>query len=92
MRSDPPSRVVLYALDDGTPRAVAEFRWSIGSGVSLDVLDPVHGAPAQRHFDEGVPFDAERRLVSSSEGEAFMRALVQPSRSTYTWYEEKTDS
>jgi hypothetical protein len=85
-----PTRVVLYSYASGTAEAVAEFRWSTESGVSLTVFDPVQGRLAQDYYDRGAPFDAERRAVVPSEGPTFMRALVQPSRSTYSRFVDES--
>jgi hypothetical protein len=79
-----PTRVVLYSYAKGTPQAAAEFRWSPDSGVTLTIIEPDEGMIAQRCYERGVAFDAERRLVLPSEGATFMRALVQPSISSYT--------
>lgn len=86
-----PTRVILYSYAKGTPMAAAEFRWSPGSGVTLTIMEPDEGVIAQRYYEQGVPFEAERRLVLPSEGATFMRALVQPSRSSYTRFLDKSE-
>jgi hypothetical protein len=85
-----PTRVVLYSYAARTPEAVAEFLWSPGSEVSLTVLDPEQGRVAQQYYDEGVPFDAEQRLVHREEAATFMRALVQPRRTTYSQFVDES--
>jgi hypothetical protein len=89
--TDTPTRVVLYSYASGRPQAIAEFRWSPGSGVELTLIDPVEGEIARRYHDDGIPFEAERRLVQASEGPAFMAALVQPSRSSYTRFVDESE-
>ena len=86
-----PTRVVLYSIAKGTPQAAAEFRWSPDSGVTLTIMDPVEGVIAQRCYEEGVPFEAERRRVLPREGATFMRALMQPSRSSYTQFRDESE-
>jgi hypothetical protein len=88
--SDTPTRVVLYTLASGLPRPAAEFRWSPGEGVSLTVVDPDWGRLAERYYANGVPYDAERRVVPRSEPEAFMRALVQPRNATYSRFVDES--
>jgi hypothetical protein len=91
--SDAPTRVVLYSFASGAPRAAAEFRWTPGAAVSLTVLDPEWGSLAERYYQQGVPYDIERRVVPPSESETFMRALVQPKSSTYSRFvDESGDS
>lgn len=85
-----PTRVVLYSYATGTAEAVAELRWSPGSGVSLTVVDPEQGGLAQQYYDEGVPFDAEQRLVHREEAATFMRALVQPTTATYSQFVDES--
>jgi hypothetical protein len=85
-----PTRVVQYAYVTGRPQAAAEFRWSPETGVTLTVIDPVEGEIARGYYERGVPFEAERRLVSASEGPAFMRALIQPSRSSFTRFVDES--
>lgn len=89
--ADAPKRVVLYAFATGQPQAAAEFRWRQGTDVALTVIDHVEGSVAQRLYDEGVPYDAEQRLVTRDEPEAFMRALVQPSQSSYSEFVDESD-
>lgn len=86
-----PTRVVLVSIASGRPLEVAEFRWSPDSGVTLTIMDPVQGEHAQRYYEQGLPFDAERRLVFPSEGATFMRALVQPSSSSYERFLDKSE-
>jgi hypothetical protein len=89
--TEAPTRVVQYSYATGRPEAAAEFRWSPESGVRLTVIDPVEGEIAQRYFENGLPFEAERRLVAPSEGPVFMRALVQPSRSSFTRFVDESE-
>jgi hypothetical protein len=86
-----PTRVVQYSFATARPEAAAEFRWTPESGVTLTVLDPVEGEIAQRYYDKGVFFEAEDRVVPPAEGPAFMRALVQPSRSSYTRFVDESE-
>lgn len=85
-----PTRVVLYSYASGAAEEAAEFRWAPGSGVSLTVVHPEWGALAQRYYDDGAPFDAERRTVPRSEAETFMRALVQPRNATYAQFVDES--
>jgi hypothetical protein len=85
-----PTRVVLYSYASGQPQAAAEFRWSAESGVVLTVIEPVEGEIARRYHENGIPFEAERRLVPASEGPVFMQALVQPSRTSYTRFVDES--
>ena len=79
-----PTKVVLYDYASGSQRPAAEFHWSEEDGVTLQIIEPDWGKLAQRYFTEGVYLSAEQRVVLPSDGEAFMRALVQPTRSTYS--------
>jgi hypothetical protein len=79
-----PTKVVLYSYASGSGQPAAEFRWSPADGVTLRVLDPDWGSLAERYLADGIYLRAEERTVLPAEGEAFMRALVQPSRSTYS--------
>jgi hypothetical protein len=85
-----PTRVVLYSYASGRPQAVAEFRRSPQSGVSLNLIDPVQGSLAQEYYERGVPYDAERRLVTRDEPATFMQALVQPQQSTYSRFVDES--
>ena len=86
-----PTRVVLYSYASGAPLRAAEFRWSAADGVTLDVDDPEWGSVAERYLADGVFFNTEDRRVQASEGEAFMRALVQPSQSTYVRFVDESE-
>jgi hypothetical protein len=88
--TDVPTRVVLYSYASGRPQAAAEFRWSPESGVELTVIEPVEGDIARGYHENGIPFEAERRLVQAGEGPLFMQALVQPSRSSYTRFVDES--
>jgi hypothetical protein len=90
--TEAPTRVVLYSYASGRPHAAAEFRWSPDAGVSLTMIDPVQGSLAEEYYERGVPYDAERRLVTRSEPATFMRALVQPQRSTYSRFVDESES
>jgi hypothetical protein len=83
MTGGTPTRVLLYAYAASEEHPVAEFRWSPESGVTLTVLDPAWGRLAEEYLARGVPFAEEERAVPAAEGEAFMRALLQPSQLTY---------
>lgn len=86
-----PTRVVLYSYAKAArPEAAAEFRWSPESGVTLHVIDPVEGEIARRYFEQGLFFEAENRIVPASEATAFMQALVQPSRSSYSQFVDES--
>jgi hypothetical protein len=81
-----PTRVGQYMLAASGRTRVAEFRWRRELGVSLVVFDPRNGRVAQEFFDHGVPLDGEDRLVPRAEPENFMRALLQPRRTSYFQY------
>lgn len=85
-----PTRVVLYSFATGRGRPAAEFRWSPQNGVTLTVIDPVEGELARHYYDKGIGYNAEQRNVSRSEGATFMRALVQPSISSYTRFYDQS--
>lgn len=90
MTTETPTRVVLYSYASGRPKPAAEFRLSSDSGVSLTVIDPAQGTLAEEYYERGVPYDAERRLVTRSEPATFMRALVQPQQSTYSRFVDES--
>jgi hypothetical protein len=92
MTGPAPTRVVLYSIASGTKQPVAEFRWRPDADVTLTILDPDQAGTAQYYYDLGAPFNAERRSVHRSEGATFMRALVQPARSTYRWFADESDT
>ncbi|MFD0365955.1 hypothetical protein ACFQZZ_31335 [Nocardia sp. GCM10030253] len=82
--SSTPTRVVLYTYaKDLRPEKVAEFTWSTDAGVALRIIDDEWGSLAREYYRDGVLSKSERRVVLPAEGPSFMRALVQPSRSTY---------
>ncbi|MET8650198.1 MULTISPECIES: hypothetical protein [Nocardia] len=84
--SDPssPSRVVLYSYaKDLRPHRVAEFTCTDDGGVTLTVVDDEWGGLAREYYRDGVLSRHDRRVVLPAEGAPFMRALLQPSRSTY---------
>ncbi|GAB3768369.1 hypothetical protein GCM10028864_66700 [Microlunatus parietis] len=88
-----PTRVVLYSILGGRNwTACAEFTYSPESGIQLLVHDPERGGRlAQSYFDNGVPNEEERRGVTTSEPELFMRTLLLPTRTTaYRWVDEST--
>jgi hypothetical protein len=79
-----PCLVVLYVVRTG--RLGAEFSWGPRSGVSLRVFDDKWGDLARQDYDEGVSSYAEDRMIPREEGEAFMRALLEPSQSSIARY------
>ena len=83
MTGGTPTRVLLYAYAHSEEHPVAEFRWSPESGVTMTVLDPAWARLAEEYFTGGVPLAEEERAVPAAEGEAFMRALLQPTQMTY---------
>ena len=54
------------------------------------MIEPVEGEIARRYHENGIPFEAERRLVPANEGPVFMQALVQPSRTSYTRFVDES--
>ena len=93
LSSSAPTRVVLYTLvgsHDWTP--AAEFTCTPEDGVTLTVYDEDHGGTiARSHFNQGVPNDQQRRLVTRDEPDMFMHTLLQPSRSTYYRWADESD-
>ena len=87
-----PTRVTVYVTTPEARITAARFRWSSDAGVTVEVLDPEWGEIAQRWYDNGMPFDRERRRVTRDEPETFMRALVQPSRSTLYHFADESES
>jgi hypothetical protein len=79
-----------YSADAERVRA-AEFTWSPESGVSLTVFYDEASGLAREYFDEGIPYRAEMRVVSRTESATFMRALVQPSISSYHRFVDEGD-
>ncbi len=73
----------MFALKQGAPERVAEFRWSTATGVVLNVFDTGWGEIARQYFEQGVPDDAEMRLIPRSDGRAFMKALATLDRGSY---------
>src|SRR3954468_23001718 len=85
-----PTLVSLYAFIASDVDPVAQFRWSAESGVTLAVLNPEWGRLAQEYFTRGAPLDREQRAVPAAEGEAFMRALVEPKQMTYYGFRDES--
>jgi hypothetical protein len=85
-----PTRVVLYARASGGPKAAAEFRLT-GGRVTLHVLDEQWAGVARQYQERGVPSDSQRRAVPVKEAGAFMRALVEPRRSSYFEWVDESD-
>jgi hypothetical protein len=85
------TRVVLYSYASGAPSRVAEFRWSAADGVTLDIDDPEWGSVAEQYLADGVYSHDEDRRVEASDGEAFMRALVQSDQSTYVRFVDESE-
>jgi hypothetical protein len=83
MTGSPPTRVSLYAYVASDEHPVAEFRWNAESGVTLTILNADWSRLAQEYFTQGAPLDREQRVVPAAEGEAFMRALLEPRQMTY---------
>jgi hypothetical protein len=84
VRREVPALVVVHEL--GTNQVVAQFRWAPDEGVSLDVFVDEWGRIARDQYERGVSSDAQRRMVPREEGEAFMRALLEPRQRSYlTW-------
>jgi hypothetical protein len=78
-----PTRVVLYSYLKGEAEAALDFRWDPADGVTIIALDPDLEWRIREYHERGTPLDAEQRSVRVSEGPEFMRALLQPSNSTY---------
>jgi len=82
--NDPvPTRVALYALRASDTEPAAVFHWDPTNGVRLELLMPDWTRVARDYYERGVEYFRERRQVLPAEGPTFMRALVQPKRSTY---------
>lgn len=83
MSAKEPILITLYWWGSGEGVRVAEFRLNRDGRVTLTRLDPTKGRIAQEYYDHGVDFVAEGRTVWPADGPAFMRALLQPFRTTY---------
>lgn len=79
-----PTKVALYSYARNLrPDRVAEFTWDSVEGVALTVFDEEWGGLARDYVHSGLISRVERRRVYPADGLVFMRALIQPSRSTY---------
>jgi hypothetical protein len=78
-----PVLVALYFHRREGSERVAEFRLNKYGRAELVLLNPEMGMVAQAYYDQGIPFSAEGRVVWPTNGPAFMRALLQPFRTTY---------
>lgn len=89
-----PTRVVMYSIlagEPGEPTPIAEFRWSPESGVTLIELDQRWARAARNIYENGADSYSEERMVPRTEGPAFMRTLIQPTRTTYYGFSDKSD-
>lgn len=73
-----PTRVAMWALRGGPGEfpIIAEFRYSAESGVTLTEVDSSWTDMAQKIYERGIRSFYEGRIVSPSEGPAFMKALL----------------
>src|SRR3989442_7208357 len=69
-----PTGVTVYVNTPEARVTAARFRWSPAEGVTVEVPNQEWGEIAQRWYDDGIPFDQQRRKVTRDEPEAFMRA------------------
>lgn len=90
-RDTTPTLVTLYRVTRDGMAAIARFRWSKDTGVSLDVIDETWGRLARRYYDDGLPLDRGHVVVQPREGERFMRALLEPRLSSYYRLVDETD-
>jgi len=74
------------------PVPIAEFRWAPEAGVSLAQLDPKRGDLAREIYDHGIESPSSGRFVPASDGPAFMRTLLEPTRLTYYGFVDETDN
>jgi len=84
-----PETVVLYALTREGSVPAARFRWGRSAGVTLDVLDERWAHVARTTFRDGVTLPGGRR-VTPADGKAFMRALLEPTRTTYYYFVDES--
>jgi hypothetical protein len=84
--TDPtPTRVIMYSLTVGKPgdiTRIAEFRYHPDTGVTFTELHP-RNRPAKMIYEHGVNSLTQDHMVPATDGPAFMRALLEPSRTTY---------
>ncbi len=83
MSDKTPNLVAFYFWGSGEAVRVAEFRLNMDRQAVLTLIDPAGGRLAKDYHDHGIEFAAEGRTVLPSDGPAFMRALLQPFRTTY---------
>lgn len=78
-----PSIVSMYAAITGLPERVAEFRWSVTTGVTLRIFEEEWGRLALQYYEKGVPDWTNDAIVSRADGEAFMKALTSLRSGSY---------
>lgn len=78
-----PTQVALYTNATNPPRKIAVFRYSEQSGVTMESLDAEWAEVPNRYMTNGVDLLGQRRMVRPAEGALFMRALLQPFRTSY---------
>ncbi|GIL28627.1 hypothetical protein [Actinocatenispora comari] len=83
MSDDAPTKVGFWSYATGVGRKVAEFTRQPDGSVRFRELDRDWAAPARDYFDNGVPLLAGGGRVPASAGDEFLRALLQPFRTTY---------
>ncbi|TDV51005.1 hypothetical protein [Actinophytocola oryzae] len=86
-----PTQVALYTNATDPPRRVAVYRFTESSGVTMELLDPEWSKVAKQYYERGVDLPKERRMVLPSEGPLYMRALLQPFRTTYYTLRDESD-
>jgi hypothetical protein len=92
MQEEAPTLIGMYTLASGSPERVAEFRWSPGSGVSVEVFESDWGNLARVFYNEGVLLVGEQRRVKASEGAEFMRALLERKHSGYYGFVDESEN
>jgi hypothetical protein len=78
-----PTQVAMYTNATDPPRRIAVFRWSPVDGVTLELLDDEWARIPQQYYENGVELQGQRRMAKPAEGPVFMRALLQPFRTSY---------
>ncbi|WP_327146945.1 hypothetical protein [Nocardia sp. NBC_01327] len=78
-----PNLVAVYELGLSEWKRVAEFRLTEQETVELILFDGSRCPLAVHWYRAGIETPAWEPLVTSSEGPAFMRALLRPFQMTY---------
>ena len=91
MSDKTPNLIRYYFWGSGEPVCIAEFRLNTDGQVVLTVLDPAAEYVAREYYDHGLEWVSERRTVFPSDGPDFMRALLQPFRTTYYQFVDESE-